>query len=304
MTQKADVQNFDAGTVFETARRTITDTDIISFAGLSGDFDPLHVDDLFAAEASPFGRRIAHGQLIASIVTGLRSPLDHWPVMSYLGATRKFVAPVAGGDTIHCRYEVESNRVSKSNPKHTVVVLLVNVLNQHGETVMSGKDTMLLEPASDHSPDESAIYLEDIKLGHIFTTSRRTVYESDINIFSSISGDRSPLHTDLTFIRGSTGFKDKLLQGWLVLGIQSGLQSELKRWKILAYLEADRRFRAPAYPGDTLEARYIVEEIRPSRSKPDRGVVKLKCEVLNQDGDIVQEGYEAFMIASRTFGDR
>jgi acyl dehydratase len=135
------------GTAFDTARRTITDTDIINFAGLSGDFNPLHVDDLFAAEASPFGKRIAHGQLIASIVTGLASPLDDWPVLSYIGAKRRFSAPVFAGDTIHGRYSVSESRPSSSQPGTSVVTLALEVVNQSGEVVMSGDDVMLVADA-------------------------------------------------------------------------------------------------------------------------------------------------------------
>jgi acyl dehydratase len=132
------------GTTFDTARRTITDTDIINFAGLSGDFNPLHIDDVFAAEVSPFGKRIAHGQLIASIVTGLASPLDDWPVLSYIGATRRFSAPVFAGDTIHGRYAVSESRASRSQPGTSVVTLALEVVNQSGEVVMSGDDVMLV----------------------------------------------------------------------------------------------------------------------------------------------------------------
>ena len=130
---------------FDTARRTITDVDIINFAGLSGDFNPLHVDDVFAAESSPFGKRIAHGQLIASIVTGLASPLDDWPVLSYLGASRRFRAPVFAGDTIFARYTVAESRASGSHAGARVVTLGLEVIKQDGEVVMTGEDVMLVE---------------------------------------------------------------------------------------------------------------------------------------------------------------
>lgn len=132
------------GVEFTTARRTVTEADIVNYAGLSGDFNPLHVDAVFARESSPFGERIAHGQLIASIVTGLASELDLWPVISYLGASRSFVAPVAIGDTISARYRVTALRRSRSREGSGVVTLALDVTNQRGETVMTGEDVMLV----------------------------------------------------------------------------------------------------------------------------------------------------------------
>jgi 3-hydroxybutyryl-CoA dehydratase len=136
---------WSSGREFETARRTVTEADIVSYAGLSNDFNPLHVDEVFAA-ATAFGRRIAHGQLIASIVTGLRSELDDWPVLSYLGASRRFSAAVGAGDTIHARYRIKSLRATRSKPDRSVATLELTVLNQDGEEVMAGEDVMLLGP--------------------------------------------------------------------------------------------------------------------------------------------------------------
>lgn len=134
----------EIGTAITTAQRTITDTDIVNFAGLSGDFNPLHTDDIYAAEVSPFGRRVAHGQLIASIVTGLRSPLDEWPVLSYLGARRRFLAPVFAGDTIHGEYQVTEVRESRSQPGNWVVTLELRVVNQEGIVAIDGQDVFLV----------------------------------------------------------------------------------------------------------------------------------------------------------------
>lgn len=139
----------DEGREFRTARRTLTETDIVNYAGLSNDFNPLHVDELFARETQ-FGRRIAHGQLVASLVTGLRSELDDWPVLSYVGTSRRFTGAVGAGDTLHACYRIDSTRPSRSDPARTIVTLHLSVLNQDGDEVMAGEDVMLLaadEPA-------------------------------------------------------------------------------------------------------------------------------------------------------------
>jgi acyl dehydratase len=132
------------GREFVTARRTLTDADIVTFSGLSNDWNPLHVDEIYARRTQ-FGRRIAHGQAVASIVTGLRSELDDWPVVSYLGTSRRFTSAVGAGDTVHARYRIKSVRESRSNAARSVVTLDVTVLDQEGAEVMTGEDVMLLE---------------------------------------------------------------------------------------------------------------------------------------------------------------
>ena len=132
------------GERFRTSSRTIFDADIVNFAGLSGDFNRLHVDEEFAA-TTMHGRRIAHGMLIASIVTGLRSRLDDYVMLGFLETQRRFAAPVFPGDTISAEYEVVDMRRSKSRPDTGIVTLSVNVVNQRGESVQQGRDILLLE---------------------------------------------------------------------------------------------------------------------------------------------------------------
>jgi len=146
------------------------------------------------------------------------------------------------------------------------------------------------------------VCFEDLSLGDTFTSARRTLTEADIVSFSAITGDYSPLHADEVFVREKTDLRGRIAQGWLVVTIQSGLRSEIDRWRILAYLEMERSFRAPAYPGATLHARYTVEELRPSSSKPDRGVVTLRCEVLDETGQLIADGFEKFLVSTRAGG--
>jgi acyl dehydratase len=150
-------------------------------------------------------------------------------------------------------------------------------------------------------PDGARLTLDDIEVGHEFVSARRTVAEADIVSFSAATGDYSPLHADEVFIREHTNFRGRIAQGWLIVTIQSGLRCEIENWDIIAYLGMERSFRAPVYPGDTIHARYRVDDVTPSRSKPDRGVVILACDVVNQDGATVATGTETFMLA-RTGG--
>src|SRR5207248_714142 len=134
------------------------------------------------------------------------------------------------------------------------------------------------------------------------TTARRTLTEADVMAFAGISGDFNPLHTDETFVRERTPFRGRIAHGLLVLAISSGLRSELVDVESVAYLSAQREFVAPAYPGDTIQAKWNVEESRPSRSRPGTGVVTFRVEVVNQDGEIVQRGTDVWLVAARPGG--
>ena len=85
-----------------------------------------------------------------------------------------------------------------------------------------------------------------------------------------------------------------------MLAISSGLRSELDGLHLIAYLEEQRRFTAPVYPGDTISARYRVESVRRSKSRPGAGVVTMAIEVANQDGEIVQTGTDVLLVGART----
>ena len=134
----------DEGLRVTTARRTITDADIMGFAGVSGDFNPLHTDDIFIREETPFRGRIAHGLLGLAIGSGLKSELDAWLVLAYLTASRDFVGPIYPGDTIWVEYEVTEKRASRSKPDRGIVTLSVELKNQDGEVVQRGTDVLLL----------------------------------------------------------------------------------------------------------------------------------------------------------------
>lgn len=132
------------GRTFSSARRTLTETDIVNFAGLSGDFNPLHVDEVFA-RSSPFGRRIAHGMCAWSIATGLRSEIDDWALLGFLSCDRRFLAPVFAGDTIAVRGTVVNKRPSQSKPDRGVVTAEVELVNQDGEVVQAGTESYMVE---------------------------------------------------------------------------------------------------------------------------------------------------------------
>jgi acyl dehydratase len=145
LTEPAYFDDMPVGTRWVSGRRTITESDVASFAGLSGDFNPLHVDELAAAEG-PFGRRVAHGALVLSMATGLRQQMGvfHGSIRAFLELRSwKFLAPVFAGDTIAAVTTVVSARET-SKPDQGVVVQRVDVVNQDGTVVQSGEFVSLI----------------------------------------------------------------------------------------------------------------------------------------------------------------
>lgn len=121
--------------------RTMTETDIVNFAGLSGDYNVIHTDAEFAKN-TPFGERIAHGILGLSIASGLvaRQPgAERHRIVAFLGMTWDFRKPVLVGDTIHVVQIVTSKRPSSKNPLFGLVIFDAKVVNQRGEVCQEGE---------------------------------------------------------------------------------------------------------------------------------------------------------------------
>jgi acyl dehydratase len=129
-------EEWEVGAVYETRGRTITETDVVSFAGLSGDYNPIHTD-AEAAKATPFGERIAHGMLTVAISTGLanQTGLMEGTTVALLEQNIKYKAPVRFGDTVHLRMEVIEKRET-SKPDRGIVKLAAQMLNQRNEVVV------------------------------------------------------------------------------------------------------------------------------------------------------------------------
>lgn len=134
---------FEVGQVFESGGRTVTEGDVSLFAGLSGDFNPLHTDAVFAA-STPFGQRVAHGMLAASISTGLgqNTGIFEGTTLALVGQTFEYKAPVFFGDTLRLRLTVQSVKPSSKGGRG-VVVFASDVLNQRDEVAVGGSWTVL-----------------------------------------------------------------------------------------------------------------------------------------------------------------
>jgi 3-hydroxybutyryl-CoA dehydratase len=119
--------------------KTITDADVRAFADVSGDHNPIHLDENFAKDMR-FGKRIAHGMLTASLLSAVIGNDLPGAGCLYLGQTLKFVAPVFLDDTITARVTVSAVREDKP-----IMTLATVCENQRGEVVLKGEATVLVD---------------------------------------------------------------------------------------------------------------------------------------------------------------
>jgi acyl dehydratase len=132
-------EEFAPGQKITTAGRTITESDIVTFAGFSGDFNQIHTDAVYS-QSSPAGQRVAHGLLVLSIASGLtvQTGLMEGTVVYFREINEwKFIKPVFIGDTIHVDIEVLETKELRRTGTGLVTIQL-DVRNQESETVMKG----------------------------------------------------------------------------------------------------------------------------------------------------------------------
>lgn len=138
-------EEFEVGQKFMTVGRTVAESDIFTFAGLSGDYNRIHTDAEFSKN-TPFGQRVAHGLLGLSVASGLamRTGIMEGTVIAFREIKNwKFIAPIFIGDTIHVEMEVAETKALPRIGGGSVVITL-DVKKQSAETVMKGNWTVLI----------------------------------------------------------------------------------------------------------------------------------------------------------------
>ena len=138
-------EDYSIGASITSQGRTVTESDIVSFAMLSGDWNPLHTD-AESARATPYGERIAHGLLVLSMATGLAERLGfmHQTVLGFMGLEWQFRAAVKIGDTIRVQATVAE---LKPMPRlgGGYVTFKVQILNQEEKVTQRGTWTLLVK---------------------------------------------------------------------------------------------------------------------------------------------------------------
>ena len=131
-------EEFEIGDRVESVGRTITETDVVNFASLSGDWNLIHTDAEYCKDQM-FGRRVAHGLLILSVASGqaVRLGFMEETVLAFRGLEWKFAKPVFMGDTVHIRVTIAEKKAMK-RLGGGIVTFKVEVINQDGEVCQRG----------------------------------------------------------------------------------------------------------------------------------------------------------------------
>lgn len=150
--------------------------------------------------------------------------------------------------------------------------------------------------------EPSGRYWEDLEVGETYTSPSRTITEADIVNFAGLSGDYNELHTSEQFCQG-TMFGKRIAHGLLGLAIASGLFTrtelcmEIQR-NLIAFLGLEWKFKGPIMIGDTVTVKVKITDKKETKN-PERGIFVLKRELVNQKGEVVQEGETPLMIKRR-----
>lgn len=141
------------------------------------------------------------------------------------------------------------------------------------------------------APVNRGLYLDEFSVGQSWVSPARTITEADIVAFAGISGDFNPLHTDEEFAK-TTQFGGRLFHGPGVFAVATGLESRLglKEGTAIAFLGMTWNLKGAVQIGDTIRVEQAVAEVRPSKSKTDRGIVTFDVQVRNQRDETVHDG--------------
>jgi len=146
------------------------------------------------------------------------------------------------------------------------------------------------------SPDGA--FFEDLKVGQEYTSPGRTVTETDVVLFAGLSGDYNVLHTDAEHMKGSL-FGERIAHGLLGLAIQQGLASRGEPTAAHGCFTGIKwKFKGPIRLGDTIHVRSRIAGLGDATT-PGHGLVTMERQVINQRGEVVQEGETAHLLERR-----
>jgi len=152
------------------------------------------------------------------------------------------------------------------------------------------------------TPRPRGLYFEEFEQGQVVTSPGRTITEADVVALAGLSGDYNQLHTDDEFAR-ETPYGRRIAHGLLGLSAASGLAARAGfiEGTTQAFIGLTYKFKAPVFVGDTIHLRATVSKLRPMPSMGG-GMVVFAMEVLNQRGEVVQEGDWTLLMRGRPEG--
>ena len=146
--------------------------------------------------------------------------------------------------------------------------------------------------------EDTGMWFEDLQIGDRFESPGRTVTEADIVIFAGLSGDYNVLHTDAEHMKSSV-FGERIAHGLLGLSIQQGLLARtMPDWNGERFVALKWKFRGPIKIGDTLHARGRIVS-KKEGDEAGSGIVGMERQIVNQRGEIVQEGETEHLVSRR-----
>ena len=149
----------------------------------------------------------------------------------------------------------------------------------------------------------AGLFFEDFEVGRTFKTGGRTVTSEDVQAFAEVARDFHPLHLDEEYAKKSA-FGRRIAHGLLGLTVASGLSQAIGHLEgtFLAFLGLEWSYKIPIFIGDTVHEEQKVLSRRETKD-PARGIIEVECKLVNQEGEVVQEGKRTIMVARRPVED-
>ncbi|MBD3845391.1 MaoC family dehydratase N-terminal domain-containing protein [Bosea sp. SSUT16] len=137
-----------------TPRVTVTEGHVLAYAGVAGDFSPIHMDEVYA-QSTVFGGRIAHGLMGLSLTDGMKVQSGFFHDGIALGWSWNFKKPIRIGDTLQVKFRVADMRIPKSRSDMGILTIAIALLNQHGEVVQEGEHRLMVPRKPDAGQAEA-----------------------------------------------------------------------------------------------------------------------------------------------------
>jgi acyl dehydratase len=244
-------EDFRSGVAFEHIGRTITEADIVGFAGLTGDYNPQHVNRELG-QASMFGERIAHGLLLSSLAVGMIPQR----LKRFLGPMRTartvYKRPVVMGDTIR----IVGRALADPEPAGGLPRMELRVVNHRDELVskmvlgFGPREQASLARPPQPPADAVELSFEQVLAGVLYRTPGRTLTEAHIVGFSQLTGDWLPAYADAEWAMAH-GPGTRVAQEMLIIATAAPMVP-LDTTRLIAARDAKISWHRPALLGDTM----------------------------------------------------